>query len=179
MWSGGADEVVAAVDGRTDHEIVRVEQLECSLERRARQMRAVAVERDHASAAAAEKGPEGGREPRREAVAVLRDDLHLEPRREGAHLARRADHGDAGRGQGSHQGDGVLDQAAVERNAREACLHVTDSRGLRHDDEGPGGRRGRHGGRRRYFRMPEKIPHPAPMLPRSVPLIFDVPMRGW
>src|SRR5580692_12254851 len=71
-----ADEIVASVVGRSDHYIVRSEDLECVLQNRRRQVGAVAVECDDALVASCKMGKHRS-EPRCEAFTLLRHHAYL------------------------------------------------------------------------------------------------------
>jgi len=155
-------------------------------------MGAVAIEGDDTPAPRAEKDVEGGLESGGETIALLRDHLDAEPPCKLVLVSGGAHDRDSRRTDGPRERERVLDEAAVERDdrlrrqhMREAGLHVARARRLRHDDERAVVERvGSHqgeadGGRRPCLRAPPRMPHAAPMLPRTVPLIFDRPRRGW
>ncbi len=191
MRAPRADEVVAAVLGRSHHEVVAGEQREGAGERVGRKMGRVAVEGDHAPAAVADEEPEDRVEPRGEPVALLLDHLDVQPARDVSSIATRADDRDARHARLARERHRVLDQAAIESDERvwgngrfETGLHAAGARRLRHDDEravveGIGHQGGTAGARKRCFTIPPRIPHAAPSVPRTVPLIFERPSRGW
>ena len=68
-------EVVAAVDSRTHDYVCTVEELESLIERLGRQLRAVAIESDHAAVAPSDEDAEGRDEARGKTFAFLSDDF--------------------------------------------------------------------------------------------------------
>ena len=156
------------------------------------EMGAVAIQRDDTPAPRTDEDAEGGLETGRETIALLRDHLDAEPACQLVLVAGGAHDRDSRRADGTRERERVLDEATVERDdrlrrqhVREAGLHVARARRLRHDDERAivervGGHQGvADGGRRPCLRTPPRMPHAAPMLPRTVPLIFERPRRGW
>src|SRR5438445_793549 len=144
-----------------------------------------------APAFVADEQPEDGAEPRGEPVALLLDHLDVQPARDVSSIATRADDRDARHARLARERHRVLDQAAIESDERvwgngrfETGLHAAGARRLRHDDEravveGIGHQGGTSGARKRCFTIPPRIPHAAPSVPRTVPLIFERPSRGW
>src|SRR5436309_10374892 len=148
-------------------------------------------EGDYAPAAVAEEEGEDGREPRGEPAALLLDHLDVEPARDVVSVATGTDDRDARYAGLARERHRVLDQAPVQVDERvrgngrfETGLHAAGARRLRHDDERAVveeiGHQGETGGApKRCFTMPPRIPHAAPSVPRTVPLIFERPSRGW
>src|SRR4029077_3221830 len=181
-------EVVAAVGRRTDHDVVALEEREGVAHRLRGKMGAVAIHGDHAPAPGPADDLERGFETGREPVTVLRDRLDAEPARELVLVTGGAHDGDSRHADGTYERERVLDEAAVDRDdvlrrerGCEAGLYLPGTRRLRHDDERARPQRvsGNRCGRRPDRTTPPRRPHAAPMLPRSVPLIFEWPRRGW
>ena len=80
-----------------------------------------------------------------------------------------------------------FDAGAARQHASDAGLHAICRheelypRRLRDHDQHPRrtARDAHWPRRRRYLTMPDRMHQPAPIVPRSVPVIFDRPMRGW
>src|SRR5262249_30768961 len=185
-----ADEVKSTIGGRSDHQVAVVEQRESALELVRGQMGAVAVEDHHPIGSVGEEDTERRIEGRGQAVPLLRDDLDgsTEPGSQLVYIPARANERDGCVGKRARELERILDETAKERQergggeeGRETLLHVTGPRCLRaHDQTAPRSRPHAHRPRRRrYLTMPEMMHQPAPIVPLTVPVIFDRPMRGW